>query len=375
MAKKNLILLALIINACVCFGQIELPATAESITATAMADDADILNINVKELHLNITPSFKLVLPDTSVKLGLRQKLGDTTLEGMTEYNYIYNKIKYMLKYGLELFMPMSVSIYDNVDFEQLYQDKKYIQRTKGIGAAISSPLLLGGITLSQELKNETYYIANLKDVLDTSDGVATVINSKIDITTKSVLPGKDSDAKYADWQFDFNLEKAIPHKYSPINYMFLDMAIVKTIKFDKFTVLDFRTESGYLFLHGHLPLWKLYKLGGYDRLIGYEFDKLQGYYKNFARVKYEANPFGDLGWELGWLKFDRIRPFMVADFGCAGDIWTVQAIKNYRGGLGAGVVLDITFRKRTPIKITLAIGQALEAGYAPVFYFVHELL
>ncbi len=38
-------------------------------------ENYDILELKLKEVHLNIVPSFKLVVPDASVKLGLKQNL------------------------------------------------------------------------------------------------------------------------------------------------------------------------------------------------------------------------------------------------------------------------------------------------------------
>lgn len=331
----------------------------------------DILNLKINELHLNITPYFKVVLPDASVNLGLKQRIGDTTLEGMTEYNYIYNKIKYFLKYGLETYFPVYVSLYDNLEFEQIYKEQKYIQRTKGLGLSIGTPIVFSVLKFGEEFKNENAYLALLDNTLTAQEGLASIFNTWMQLK----IMGKTDAAEFELLRLDINFDKAIPHKYSAYNFLFLNCSLSTNIKFDKGNNLLLNIETGHMLEAQNVPLWKIYSLGGYDRLIGYSLNKFQDYYKIFGRIRYDGTIMENTGWELWWFKLDSLKGFFIADCGRTGDVHQIQILNTYKYGLGAGISMQFTFRKRTLVLVTLAIGQAMEKHIPPVVYFIYELL
>ena len=51
----------------------------------------DLFHVRLKEVHFNLTPSFKFVWPDTSAKIGIKQSWDLAELAAETEYNYIYS--------------------------------------------------------------------------------------------------------------------------------------------------------------------------------------------------------------------------------------------------------------------------------------------
>ena len=343
-----------------------------SVTATvSAATDDEMMKLNVKELHLDITPSFKIVLPDTSVDLGLKQKIGDTTLEGSTSYNYIYNSIKYMLKYSLDLYVPVGLSLYDSVDFEQIYQNSKYIQRVKGLGLNAGSPPILSVLKVGAEFKNETTYLAKLDSPLDVEQGLASLIKGWFEIKFTGNSDGKD----YELLKLYGDLEKAVPTDYSDYNFLFVNYSANFTYKFNPQQILTLRGATGHMFVADMVPLWKIYSLGGYDSLIGYPTNAFQDFYMVSGRIKYEQEIFSYINWETWWIRFDRLKIFAIADSGRVGNIYQIQQFPEYKYGVGAGISLDLTFRRRTPLRATLAVGQALYSGLPPVVYFVYELL
>ncbi|MCE5299279.1 MAG: hypothetical protein LLG37_00180 [Spirochaetia bacterium] len=346
------------------------------LTATASMDPfKDVLNLKVKELNLSITPEFKIVLPDASVYVGLKQKLGDTQLEGATEYNYISNKIKYMIMYGLELYLPVSVRLYDNIAFQQVYAEKRYIERSKGLGISVDSPKIFDIFAVREEFKNEDIYYAELNNAYVPSQGIVTSLNTKFEIGIKETYGIDGAEKKYDRLNIKFDFEKAIPHAYSATNYLFVTGNLLGNRKFSATDNLEFRVETGYLLEAQNVPLTKMYKIGGFDRLIGWGIDEFQGYYKLFGRIRYDFSLAESINREIWWMRLDAVKPFFMADAGKVGNVHEVQCTGNYKFGIGAGAILQFTYRKRAPIKVALGIGQPLYSGRPPVFYFIYEML
>ena len=331
----------------------------------------DMINLKVNELHLNITPSFKVVLPDASVNIGLKQKIGDTILEGSTEYNYIYNRIKYDLKYGLETIFPVYVRLYDDLEFEQIYNNTKYIQRTKGLGLSIGTPLLLSSLKFGEEFKNESAYLAHLNNTFDVEQGVESRFNTWMDYR----LAGKQGGNEFDMVHLSINFDKAIPYKDSRYNFLFLNSSISGNIRFDNGNNLYYAAETGHMLEAQDAPLWTLYNMGGFDKLIGYGLNEFQGYYQIFGRLRFDAMVEDKIGWEVWWVMLDNLKAFAIVDCGRIGDVHIIQHFNSYLYGVGAGVSFQFMFRKRTPVKVTFALGQAVPGGRKPVVYFVYELL
>jgi hypothetical protein len=107
--------------------------------------------------------------------------------------------------------------------------------------------------------------------------------------------------------------------------------------------------------------------------MMGYNYDEFEGYYMDFIRVKYETPVIENISWEFFWIKLDTIRLFVDFDMGSAGGDHEVVNIDHYHYSAGLGITIEFTFRKRTPIKMTFALAQAIQQGKMPVFYFVHE--
>lgn len=354
--------------------QIPLSVTAKaaplSITKTTEFYE-NIINLKVKELYLNITPYFRVVLPDASVSIGLKQRVGDTMLEGLTEYNYIYNKITYLLKYGLETYFPVSVSLYDNLEFEAIYAGAKYIQRTKGLGFSIGSPVLFSVLKFGEEFKNETAYLAHLNNSFEVEQGLASIFVTWMEIK----LTEKQGKNEFDKLRLYVNFDKAVPHRDSKYNFLFLNCSLTANLRFENGHNLLFNVETGHMLEAYNVPLWKIYSLGGYDRLIGYGLNQFQDYYKVFGRLRYDGTVAENIGWEWWWFKLDNLKAFAIADCGRAGNVYQIQEYKSYKFGVGAGISFQFTFRKKTPVGVTLAIGQSIEEGVPPVVYFIYELL
>lgn len=383
MAQRILICIAFIFVSCFLYGQdeyndhqnsVSIAAKAayegEPVTATVVNDD-NIMNMKVKELHLSITPTFKFVVPDASMYLGLKQMIGDTEVEAETEYNYILNRIRYLIKYTVDVYVPVGFSLYDNVDFQQVYFESKYIQRTKGLGISAESPLFFSGFKFGEEFKNESSYLARLGDGALPEEGLESIFNTWFDVKVKGEESGKEFD-KFA---MNISFEKAVPHAYSNYNFLFLNTKIASNTRIDEGDNLMMSASTGHLLEAQVVPLWKLYSIGGYDSLIGYPMNGFQGYFLMSGRVKFERHILESINREILWIRLDRLKGFVIADCGMAGNVYNIQDSNRYKTGTGLGLTFDFTFRKRTPIRATFAVGQAIDKKYSPVVYFIYELL
>ncbi|MCX8093740.1 MAG: hypothetical protein N3E50_06185 [Candidatus Goldbacteria bacterium] len=338
---------------------------AENVSPSA---DEEMLELKLKEVHFSITPSFKLVVPDASVKLGLKQKIGDTQLDAETEYNYLYNKINYNIQYSLDFLLTYYVKFYDAINFEQIYFKEKYIQRNKGIILGVHTPALFNYFQIREELKFDNYYFAKLNSTSFLPDTGNTIFLVTWFEFSNAFLQKNDLQMIYAG----VNFVKSISSDISFYNYLSMNILFENNFRFDS-SLMQFKYEGGFLLERFSLPLWEVYRLGSFDKLIGYNYDEFQGFYKNFFRIKYEWAILEKLNWELFWFLFNRINTLIIFDVGCAGNDNEVMAINNYHVGIGLGLKFEFLFRKRTPVSITLAIGQAIKQDKYPIFYFVHE--
>ncbi|MBP7793271.1 MAG: hypothetical protein KA120_09470 [Candidatus Goldbacteria bacterium] len=332
-------------------------------------ENDELLNLRLQEIHFNVTPSFKIVIPDASIKLGLEQKIGDTQLDAETEYNYVYNKINYNIKYGFDFLMTYYVKFYDTINFEQIYNiNEKYIQRNKGIVFGIHTPTLFDYFQVKEELEFGNYYFARLSNTNFIPDDGNTIFL----VTWFEFSDGFVKNNNLRDTYAGINFDKSIPSDFSFYNYLFLNVLAEKNFRFDSST-LQLKFKGGYLIENFSTPMWKVYRAGGFDKMIGYKYDEFQGFYENFFRIKYDFIIKEKINRQFLLLLFKKINGIIILDAGCAGSENDISKINSYKVGAGIGVKFEFIFRKRTPVMITLAIGQAMEADRYPVFYFVDE--
>ena len=371
MAKKAaLTVLLAVFFASVAFGSEAAPdcVTKNAETLDEMADKLEsMFQVKVKELELNLTPSFKIVLPDTNTEMGIKHKMGETTLEGLTKYNYIYSQIYYQIKYTLDVFAPVSFSLYDDIKLESIYEQRKYLQKVKGFAGGVETPKILGILKLREEVASETFYVAQLQEPFQADEGNLLVLRSRFDTDLK--------DETGREWlAFKAVIENSIPYEGNIYNYMLLNLDSSLHFRYAGSRELSLFYRGGYLIESQNLPLWKRYKLGGYDRMIGYNYDEFAGKYLAFGRLRFDFRVFDKIDWSIPLLEFKSLSMFVIGDIGCAGEGRDLLGLGNYRYSAGLGVVFDVTFRKKTTMKITLAIGQAIEQGRWPVFYLIHEI-
>jgi hypothetical protein len=344
------------------------PVTPAVATAGYLPEELEqkFIEVKLKEVHFYVTPTFKFVLPDTSVVIGIKQDLGASTIEGMTEYNYIYSKMNYLLKYTLNVMFPPSLSLYDDVRFEQMYNSHKYLQRNRGVSASISTPKLFDFLTFREEAKNENFYFADLSGTFKIDSGTNLLSESWIETELKN-------GANERDFYVGLNFDKAIPSQFSIDDFLFINMNLFKRVQFNDEKISVF-SELGYLLQNNNVPVWKQYTLGGFDHMIGYNVDEIIGFYKAFFRLRYDRLIADDINMRIFVPDLKSVDIFVDGDAGEAGDIWSMMHTMNYHTSVGIGTDITLTYKKTLKVKLTFAIAQAFVANRKPVFYFAWEI-
>jgi len=342
-------------------------AAGSTLGAVCLPED-QYMQMQMKELHLNVTPSFEFVLPDTDFKISLLNKFDLSQLEASTEYNYLYSRIYYMLKYSLSLFFQPFVSLYDDTDFEKIYANGKFIQRTRGLSGGVKLPMIFDLFLFSAEGKNENFYFANLQDNLNVNQGNINLFNFRMEVF--------DKKRETSDYYFQADVEKSIPADNSDYNFMFLNIDANKTLKFQGNNFISDVFQAGYLLQQSNVPEWKLYNLGGYAQLAGYSFDEFQGYYKIFNRLKLDVECLNDIGWKLTWKQYtaewSTVDVFATFDAGCVGSSDDIQNINRYHFSAGIGLRFGCMLGK-SKMYFTFMLAKALYSNSLPFFYYEQE--
>ncbi len=330
--------------------------------------DDEIMQVRVKEIHFFVTPTFKFVLPDTSIKMGIVQDFEKSVIEGSTEYNYVYSKMNYLLKYSLKFMFPVSASLYDNIWFERVFEKKHYVQRNRGIGAAVESPVFLGFLKAAESIRRENYYFAALDEDIAVDDGAINIWDSRVEADYKR--PEKDYELLTS-----VHFEKGIPGSESKYNYLYLNVSAANTFYINGSDKLSVSADYGYLLERYDLPAWKRYSLGGYDTLWGYKVDEFYGDYRFKCRLRYDRILFDDIGFKVMLMELKSINGFILVDMGNTGDIWEMQKLDRYKTGAGAGVEVNLVYNKMSKFKLSFALAQAINGSSVPTFYFVYDIM
>jgi hypothetical protein len=169
------------------------------------------------------------------------------------------------------------------------------------------------------------------------------------------------------------NFSKFIPSEMSAYNFLFLNIFIDKKFALADGLAVSLKYEGGYLIQKVDLPIWQTYRLGGYEKMLGYNYDEFEGPYMNFLRLKFEVPLFEKINLEVLWIKFDNIRLFTIFDTGYVGNERDIASLNRYSYSAGFGIVVEFTFRQRTSVKMTFAVAQAIKQDKLPVFYFVQQ--
>ncbi len=340
------------------------------ILSAESQDNDEIFELKVKELSFTLIPTFKLIVPEASVVLGLNQKIGETEFFAQSEYNYLYGKINYLLQYTVNLFLPVFINLYDNVSFEKIYENKKYLQRNKGYGVGLQTPQFFDFFKLKQEIKSENYYFASIEEKLNVNQGNILLYDTFVEFLFEHEIKKE----VLRDFYTGINFEKAIPSDFTNYNFLFLNIVMDKIFYFENKKTIDFYMEYGYLLTSDNLPIWKIYTLGGYERLMGFAYDEFQGYYKVFLKLKGKLPIWDKINFNLLFLKLVSIDGFLVFNLGQVGNVYEIQDFSDYKTSIGCGMDLNFLFKNKIKISITLALAQAIKSGRFPVFYFVYQL-
>lgn len=339
-----------------------------SLAEEPKISENEIMQVRVKEIHFFVTPTFKFVLPDTSIKMGIVQDFDKSKLEGSTEYNYVYSKMNYLVKYILNFSFPVSASLYDNIWFERIFEKKKYLQRNRGVRIGLETPEFLQFFRVNESIKRETYYFAALDESVSTDGGTINIWDSVLEVKVKDQQQGNDFLASV-------HFEKGLPGEESKYNYLYLNLDAAKSFTINGSDKFSISADAGYVLERYDLPAWKRYSLGGYDSLWGYRVDEFYGDYRLKCRFRYDHKLFDNIGFKVMLMELTSVNGFILIDIGNTGDIWQMQKLDRYKTGAGGGLEINLVYNKMNKFKLSVALAQAINGSSVPTFYFVYDIL
>ncbi len=328
-------------------------------------EEESYVNLKIQEIHFKITPSFKFILPDGAAKIEIKNKFDITELTAATEYSYIYSKIKYLLGYRVLLPFEPSLILYDDTNFERVYEAKKFIQRNRGIGVGLKSPAFFDTVTIKENIRNENFYFAQLNNVAQVEQGNMNVFDSWIEIA-------RDFE-KAGAFKLSLNLEKGLPTTYAKYNYLFFNGNLSADIRPHRRSLINLNLSYGYLLEGATVSQWKAYGLGGYDDLAGFNVDEFSGYYKLFGRVKYTYAFLEKINWNFWVVTWSGSNLIAEVNIGNVGDVWSLMKGARYKISAAIGLDMDFKFKYITNFRLTFMLAQALSGHAGPVFYLINE--
>jgi hypothetical protein len=386
---------------------------AKSAKDELKARTAAKLPVKIKVSELQVSPQTTFILPDGSIRMSMAiLNRGGVSLEATSKYNFVNSDIDYRIKYSYSFGRnALWLSVYDNIDFEDVFAESDFIARRRGGGGGYSRRL--GKYySLGMTLASEEHFIMPL--IEDTVKYDKSTLNSgMLRLGYDSRPPVRDPQAGTLHWtsfkqatekmggHYRYNRAEFGLNKYIGLKFFPAEEAVLKEKKKrgKKKGAKAKVTEPGngknlviaLTGLYGAIP-YKLkinserpavpyldrYRLGGFDRLRGYGIGEFVGedvaFQRVEARLSYRSSePVGKM---LG-LYLDRIELVGSYDVGVIGE--NVYCRKDYLRQMALqsvayGFRLKLNVKRKVTMILYLMEAMALSDDRDGVFYLSYTI-
>lgn len=321
--------------------------------------------IKVKETVVSVSPKMRFYLPSGALDLALRQEYERTTVDFSSKYDFVNNFMGVSLDFSYMLSTPLSfgVNLNDRVDFEAIFDNSQYIQRSQSITPYVQYNLaqytrLRGGLRFENTFtdsvsgqyrldygKNIVGEIGAVHDTL--SEGSAFPRGSRASLTLQHAFKNLGSDYNYT--QAELNLKRYV--------YIVRDH------------YLDCQFQAGYPIETENRPLTSIYYAGGYRLLRGYNYKEFQGDALIYGNLTYnvpiiERKQETILGIPLSIVTLD----FFI-EGAKIGDYSIYNTFSDVKFSAGIGIGYKIILLKKFPLQLELSEAKAFDSRM-PLFYF-----
>ncbi len=367
------------------------------------------LPVKVKVTELEVNPQTTFILPDGSILMSMEVlNRGGISLAATSKYNFVNSDIDYRIRYSYRFGRnAIGLSVYDSIDFEDVFADSRFIARKRG-GEGGYTRSLGRYFSLGMVLASEEHFMVPLTE--ETIDYDKSTLNSgTVRLGYDSRSGGHDPRAGMRYWSsFKQATEKVGGH----YRYNKAEVGLDKYLGF-RFLAGGERGGEGkkgkrgkqaakkipggknltvvLKGLYGAIP-YKLkinpereavpylerYRLGGFGRLRGFRVGEFTGEDVAFQRIELrlsykDAEPVG----KIFGLYFDRIELVGSYDIGVIGE--NVYCRKDYlrikpKQGAAWGLRFKLNVKRKVSMILYLMEGLALSEDRDGVFYLSYTI-
>lgn len=320
--------------------------------------------LKVQEAVINVSPKMRIYLPSGAFDMTLNQRYRKTAMELNTKYDFIDSYMGFALDFTHHLSkLSLGVGLADIVDFNEVYSETQYIQRSQSITPYTLYPV--GANTkLKTSIKIDDTYTSSISSntLLEQGRNILGEIGLWNDTITESTSVPQGGSASLV-------VQHSFENLGSDYNYTQVEFNMMRYMKVFGGHYIEYALQAGYPLEVSNRPLTSFYYAGGYRVLRGYKFKEFRGDSILYGTMKYNiplTNPK-----EEDYFKHISVSMFTWDVFMDAAkigtkDIYTLPVEAKFAMGTGFGY--KIVLFRLFPVKLELSAAKAMEDR--PVYFY-----
>ena len=306
--------------------------------------------------------------------------LGAVALQAESKYNFLNSDVEYKIHYQASLGRPtLGGSVYESLDFESLFAENRSINRRRGGGLEMGTPLR-GRLAVKILVGGEQHLFVPLKEDAAMRSWTLNWTEFQIGIPVQAPEGSRERGGAFL-----LSFRRGFPQLSGSFDFLRISATARGVLSLGPWVDLaGLFTSSGFASARSvaggpEVPFFEHEKSGGYGRLRGYRIDEFTARESIFsrleARVAYPAKlPGPKWGWAL-----DRLEAVFSLDL-AAGEkhLWSGGAA-GFRDaaihrGIAGGLCFHLLYKGKRRIEVSTLAARALDPGRGTVFYFIHTV-
>lgn len=330
---------------------------------------ADVSEVKFQQTEMKFTPDSQVSLPNGIIDIMFQQNVSSTQVVFKSRYDYVNNYINagFDFRYNWPVLFA-GFGLADDIYFEALYSNQRYLQRTRYIRPYIGEKVSTHAELVTAFTFEDTY-TAGIDNLLTLDRGKNTIVTESY--AYDNLEP---SLAQPRGERVTLSLSKAFSELGGNYDYTMAETTLSMFLYPHRkhFLKLDFK--AGYPISLNRQPLADIYYIGGFDIMRGYAFREFAGNSLIYMQLGYHIPLVKLTDKEIRDATLGVLTADVYAEVAKIGekDIFEVPGVVKSSGGVGLGCVMKLFGRIRT--RFTVSVYQAADP-LAPVFYFTLSTL
>jgi len=321
--------------------------------------------IKVKETVVNVSPKMRFYLPSGSVDLSLRQEFEKMMMDFSSRYDFVDNSMGFNLEFLYNTALPVSfgVDLNDRVDFNALFANSQYLQRSQSMTPYVQ--YALGKYArVRSGLKFENTFTDSLSNQLRLDQGRNIV--GEIGISRNTLQ-------EVAAYPLGGNESLTLAHSFknlgSDYSYTQAELNARRFFYFWSRHSVEYQLQAGFPIETENRPLSSVYYAGGYRLLRGYDYKEFRGDALISNSFMYhvpivECPPEKVLG-----IPFSIVTLNFFVDSAKIGGRDIYDSFQGFKFSAGMGIGYRVVLLDRFPLQLELSTAKAFDSR-SPQFYF-----